>query len=931
MRHAVLGVLVCGLVMLGCESRVSGPGQANDDDQRYTWSLGDYGACVSASGCGTGVRAREMICQNALGTAVADTFCGDRPQPDLVDCIDTALCQWRTTATSACNAPTDCSSGSYTQVSDCRDGDGNEVDASWCTAPRPPEQGTCARTSACVVELSDSACSASATGCGQGTITRTRTCKDPSGGVVPISFCGTEPTQSIPCLDYSLCYADVVGPWGACGTTCGVATRSRTVVCRAPDGAQVNASWCTVATSEACSETTSCCDAAATAASPFAGGSGTTSDPYIVCSAAQLDNVRTGKNLAYLLGADLDLATVPFVPLTTGDEKFSGIFDGDGHTIDRLTIDTPASDDVGMFGRLQVLSDVRDLHLTNVDVTGNTFVGGLAGRAEAGAHVQDVTVTGSMLGNDYVGGLAGTVDGVAERVATNVVVVANDYAGAITGAMGSLGTLARASALGEVSGRDYVGGAVGHTRGHLWRVSADAVAEGRNFVGGAVGGAEDYAIVECEARGSATGTSYVGGLVGSVRGIVVESRSTASASGTTYVGGLVGFLDGFAGHVFSTGASSGGGLVGAVTPDAEVKGSFWDTQSSGQSSSADGTAVGKTSTQMRTPATYAGWQTYTMWQLTDGELPVFRDSDAPCPKGPAAFSGGAGTPLDPYLIDRPDQVYAMACNPGAKYAIAADLDFTSTTSTPAVDRGAMFEALGVRSAYVSRYVPFTGTLDGRGHRIIGWTGYDLFGGFFASLSTNVTNVTFDNVDVAGGLRAGGVVALLGGSMSRVSASGRVRAGMVAGGVVGAAQNPNASQGITRSFADVDVITHAGVAVSGGFVGSLSVNARVRDSYSTGSVAGSVPGTGGFAGSGDAGSTIERCYSTGVVTGYYVSGFSGQNTTVTNSYWDTEASGVAISFGGAGRTTAQMQTQSTFQTWDFDTVWTIAPGSYPTLR
>jgi hypothetical protein len=50
-----------------------------------------------------------------------------------------------------------------------------------------------------------------------------------------------------------------------------------------------------------------------------------------------------------------------------------------------------------------------------------------------------------------------------------------------------------------------------------------------------------------------------------------------------------------------------------------------------------------------------------------------------------------------------------------------------------------------------------------------------------------------------------------------------------------------------------------------------------------------------------------------------------------NYWDTELSGIAVSARGTGKTTTEMQTQSTFTGWDFTTVWNIASESYPFLR
>lgn len=40
----------------------------------------------------------------------------------------------------------------------------------------------------------------------------------------------------------------------------------------------------------------------------------------------------------------------------------------------------------------------------------------------------------------------------------------------------------------------------------------------------------------------------------------------------------------------------------------------------------------------------------------------------------------------------------------------------------------------------------------------------------------------------------------------------------------------------------------------------------------------------------------------------------------NSYWDTELTGLDWSASGVGKTTSEMKNISTYQTWDFDSIW-----------
>ena len=91
--------------------------------------------------------------------------------------------------------------------------------------------------------------------------------------------------------------------------------------------------------------------------------------------------------------------------------------------------------------------------------------------------------------------------------------------------------------------------------------------------------------------------------------------------------------------------------------------------------------------------------------------------------------------------------------------------------------------------------------------------------------------------------------------------------------------------------------------------------------------------GGFAGLND--EVITNCYSTGIVTGTgaNIGGFIGRNNdTCSDNYWDTQTSGQGSSVCATSKTTAEMQTQTTFTGWNFTTIWNINEGtSYPFLR
>lgn len=117
------------------------------------------------------------------------------------------------------------------------------------------------------------------------------------------------------------------------------------------------------------------------------------------------------------------------------------------------------------------------------------------------------------------------------------------------------------------------------------------------------------------------GTAEGGGIAGTNSGTIQDCYSTATVTGTT-TGGLVGLNQGTIDKCYSTGAVTGtttGGLVADNT--GTVLDSYWDTQASGQSTSAGG--EGKTTSQMKHAGTYENWNT-SYWVLSNSDYPELK-------------------------------------------------------------------------------------------------------------------------------------------------------------------------------------------------------------------------------------------------------------------------------------------------------------------
>jgi hypothetical protein len=183
-----------------------------------------------------------------------------------------------------------------------------------------------------------------------------------------------------------------------------------------------------------------------TIATSFAGGNGTYNSPYIISTAAQLaylaQQVNAGSITAeetyIVLNKDIDLGGIDtlgngidsrkWTPIgTDGSHNLKGYFDGAGHTIKGLYINSTENYQ-GLFGWTKY------------------------------AEIENLTVEGIVTGNQYIGGIAGFVGSVKNCI-SNVEVTGDYYVGGISGE-GSSAT--NCCNMGKVTGRRTCGGIFGY-------------------------------------------------------------------------------------------------------------------------------------------------------------------------------------------------------------------------------------------------------------------------------------------------------------------------------------------------------------------------------------------------------------------------------------------------------------------------------------
>ena len=228
---------------------------------------------------------------------------------------------------------------------------------------------------------------------------------------------------------------------------------------------------------------------------------------YTVTSADGLMNiaelVNGGKSdINITLTADIDLTGKDWTPMGTSfSNKYTGTFDGGGHTIKGLTV-TTNDQFVGLFGYLDKAGTVKNVVMEGIQITSNHVLmsgntGGVVGYSWG--TIENCSVSGSVSGTNCVGGVVGS-----------------QKAGSIIGCSSSA----------IVKGTRYVGGVAGEKWGTMTACYATGnvtleINSPQDLSGGGVVGLNGgstvlacYATGNVNSKGSNTGNVHIGGLFG---------------------------------------------------------------------------------------------------------------------------------------------------------------------------------------------------------------------------------------------------------------------------------------------------------------------------------------------------------------------------------------------------------------------------------
>ena len=606
------------------------------------------------------------------------------------------------------------------------------------------------------------------------------------------------------------------------------------------------------------------------------------------------------------------------------------------------------------------------------NVAAGNQVGGIVGALD-GSFVTKSNATGNVSGNKSVGGLAGFID--------NDAVVSESYAsGDVTGNNGALSgeehgglvgsnyaTIENSFATGNVEGDDSIGGLVGENNSTIQNAYATGDVDGYNSVGGLVGlhgSAPSDDISNTYTTGTTTGNTAVGQLIGKVQNTATVSNSFS--------------LDNTTDDVIGDDTNAGAITDVALRFLAEMRDpdtfAAWDFSTNGIPDDAiddgDWIMAGFPQLQMQLKLMQTGVNTYEIDTIEDLQMMAV-DLDG-----------------DYSLIDNVDATETHFWNPGVSFnAGFASLGNDERAFTGSFDG----QGYAVDSLYINQGgVDNVGLLGVTRNAIIsnlGLTNALVVGGEnvgrLVGLATEdlSANNLFVTGDVIGVNNVGGLIGLISGdtTLSNSYSEGSVEGVNNVGGLVG---QVNANADIDEVYSTSRTWGSDNVGGLLGFVNTSGFNFTLDNAYTQGNVIGE-NAVGGLIGSLYQGE-ITNVYTTGLIVGSNnTGGIIGEIVnadvddivSITHAYYDTDTAFVDDAIGAllfevfslnttadldarlfegnnqsrtytdttgessitltnvSGKTTTELQTQSTFTTagWDFSNNRTGVDGQWYMLR
>ena len=282
----------------------------------------------------------------------------------------------------------------------------------------------------------------------------------------------------------------------------------------------------------------------------FSQGDGTSGNPYIITTPAQLDSIRNNLSAYYILGNNIDLSTylasggagyikwntAGWRPIGYYNTPFTGNLDGMGYKIINLWINRPSTDYVGLFGSIDANAIIQNLGVEiandNGGIKGRYYVGSVVGGSpfgSSGNSISNCYAIGDVIGASLVGGLVGYgFNSKINNCYVNGIVMSSDNnvpsAGGVAGTLTS-SNITNCYATGTVNSNGDAGGVVGNVNSStITNCYSTMTINGSGNTGGVVSEINGGSVINCIALNpSVSGVSWVGRVEGTTGGTLTNN------------------------------------------------------------------------------------------------------------------------------------------------------------------------------------------------------------------------------------------------------------------------------------------------------------------------------------------------------------------------------------------------------------------------
>jgi len=237
-------------------------------------------------------------------------------------------------------------------------------------------------------------------------------------------------------------------------------------------------------------------------------------------TAVQLNDVRNNLAGHYILMDDISLeGYANWKPIGSYyGGAFTGKIDGNGYKITNLKIDRKSEELIGLFGYVSG-GEITNLALENVDITGGSYVGAIAGYVTYGTVMTDCHSTGTINAEGNSGGITGNTwySTISNCYSAVIINAEESQTGGIAGAVVD-STLTGCYNTGDISAGNsggIAGTVIDSTLTGCYNTGDISTNNSDSHSGGIAGHVLNSEITSCYNTGDISSTNNSGGIAGS--------------------------------------------------------------------------------------------------------------------------------------------------------------------------------------------------------------------------------------------------------------------------------------------------------------------------------------------------------------------------------------------------------------------------------